>query len=119
MKNDKILNVFRKSLSSQDMKIKEKLTNSNKVVVDGGGIGFAVVIIERGEMFAKVFIRKSEPGTFDIYPIRKRVRGLSIDEVIDVCDDIAFRIWQIFDDAEEGSAPTQIDRDSGMEAELD
>ena len=119
MNNDKILKVFRKSLSSQDMKIKENLTNDNKVVVDGGGIGFAVVIIERGDLFAKVFIRKSEPGSLDIYPIRKRVRDLDIDEVIDVCDDMAFRIWQIFDEAEEGSAPTQIDRDSGMEAELD
>jgi hypothetical protein len=119
MKNEKILNVFRKSLSSQDMKIKDNLTNDDKVVVDGGGIGFAAVIIERGDLFAKVFIRRSEPGMFDIYPIRKRVRGLDIDAVIDACDDMAFRIWQIFDDAEEGSAPTQIDRDSGMEAELD
>ena len=119
MKNDKILRMFRKSLSSHDMKIKENLTNDNKVVVDGGGIGFAAVIIERGDLFAKVFIRRSEPGMFYIYPIRKRVRDLDIDEVIDTCDDMAFRIWQIFDNAEEGDEPTPIDRDSGMEAELD
>ena len=119
MKNDYILRTFRKTLSSQNMKIKENLTNDKKVVVDGGGIGFAVVIIERGDLFAKVFVRKSEPGSFDVYPIRKRVRDLGIDEVIDVCDDMAFRIWQILDEAEEGSEPTPIDRDSGMEAELD
>lgn len=101
------------------MKIKENLTNDKRVVVDGGSIGFAAVIIERGDLFAKVFIRRSEPGMFDIYPIRKRVRDLDVDAVIDTCDDMAFRIWQILDSAEEGPAPTQIDRDSGQEAELD
>lgn len=119
MNNDRILYVFRKSLSSQDMKIKENLTNDKRVVVDGGSIGFAAVIIERGDLFAKVFVSRPEPGMFDIYPIRKRVRDLDVDAVIDACDDMAFRIWQILDAAEEGPAPTQIDRDSGQEAELD
>ena len=119
MKNDRILRLFRKSLSSQNMKIKENLTNDKKVVVDGGSIGFAVVIIERGDLFAKVFVRRSEPGMFYIYPIRQRVRDLDLDGVIDVCDDLAFRIWQILDAAEEGTSTTLIDRDSGMEAELD